>query len=270
MLLRKILIVLFALIICLSVFSLIAAQPAQPVPLPTDTGAAQFQNRAAIELLTNGGFEVDTTGDKLPDGWSAKKTNIAKSDKLKCNKVEKIVAYTGSCAFQFVGNPSGHSSKLTQNFSEGTILNHSTLTLSAFVDPKSGVADSKIASLKIELSDGSKIKLDLRLPTAEGYHQVIDTAQINVPADVFVTSIKLDLRYGETSGKYLIDDVSLTLVIIDLTSTSLTSTVIPTTATVTPPAVVTTTLSPTPTSILPTETSTPENTRVSIVVNTRC
>jgi hypothetical protein len=227
---RKPSVVLFIVLALFTVFSLISAQSDIPLPLPSepDGGSAQFQDRSSVELLTNGGFEVDGNGDKLPDGWKAKNTNVAKSDKLKCNKPDKVVAYTGSCAFQFSGNPTGEESKLSQDIAAiESIVNGSTLTLSAYLDPKGGVAGSKIASLKVKLSDSSKLKLDLRLPSADSiasYTQFTNTTPIMIPSGVFITEAKLDLKYGEVNGKYLIDDVSLTVSVPDPTATPVTPT----------------------------------------------
>jgi hypothetical protein len=235
---RKPSVILFIVLALFTVFSLISAQSDIPLPLPSepDGGSAQFQDRSSIELLTNGSFEVDLDGDKLPDGWKAKNTNVAKSDKLKCNKPDKIVAYNGNCAFQFSGNPTGEESKLSQDIPAiESIVNGGTLTLSAYLDPKSGVAGSKIASLKVKLSDSSKLKLDLRLPSdasTSDYTQLTDTLLIAIPTGVFITEAKLDLKYGETSGKYLIDDVRLTMSVADLTATPVTPTGISPTKTV--------------------------------------
>jgi CSLREA domain-containing protein len=267
MLLKKLTVLLFCVFACLTLFGLISAQSDEPMPLPLQTleaGTAVFQNRFSLNLLTNGGFEIDSNADKLPEGWVAKKTNVVKSDKLKCNKPDKIVAYTGSCAFQFSGNPTGGSSKLTQNFSAGSIVNHSTLTLSAFVDPKSGVPLSKIASLKIQFNDNSKLKLDLRLPanSGTGYALLSRSQLVEIPSGLIVTDVQLDLGYGAVTGKFLIDDVSLTMKTADPTSTPVSPTAVPPTNTATITGTLTPTNTPTetltPTSTLtPTETSTP-------------
>src|SRR5690606_27806401 len=100
-------------------------------PLPLDEG----QSRATIDLLTNNGFEADANGDKIPDGWSGKKTDLPKKDKLKCNKNGKVFTNSGECAFMFKGNPDGSKSKLKQSITNtDAIVNGSTLIFSAYVD----------------------------------------------------------------------------------------------------------------------------------------
>src|SRR5262245_44146345 len=68
--------------------------------------------RASIELLTNTSFDTDSDGDKLPDGWTGKETTLVSADKLKCDKPEKPVAHSGTCAFMFRGNPDASLSKI--------------------------------------------------------------------------------------------------------------------------------------------------------------
>jgi CSLREA domain-containing protein len=296
---RRIFAVLLIVIASLAAISLISAQSDLPLPLPsneTEGGVAQFQDRATVELLTNGGFEVDGNGDKLPDGWKAKKTELAKADKLKCNKPDKVVAYSGNCAFQFSGNLTGETSKLMQTINPGSIPTNSTLILGAYVDPKNGVPLSKIGSLSLQLSDGSKLKQDLRLPANAGAGYVLQsrTQLVTIPAGLIITNIKIDLSYGESTGKYLVDEVRLTLTTADPTSTpitpsatstvtltpthtstgTLTATNTPTasntpTQTSTPTATFTSTATFTPTSTnTPTATNTPTNTATSTPTNT--
>jgi hypothetical protein len=238
---RRLLVVMLTL---LSIIAFYGFAQAQPIPLPLNPDTDSLQNRALIELLINTDFELDSNGDKLPDGWTGKKTDIASTDKLKCNKPEKVFAYSGDCAFMFKGNPGGDSSKLVQQIADiSAIIDGSELFLSAHVDMRSGVPGSKIASVKIKLSDDSKLKLDLRLPASpvSGYTQLLDSLPISIPAGVSITEAALDFRYGETSGKYLADDVNLAISSSPvLTNTpAQTSTLVPTagatsTATMTP------------------------------------
>jgi hypothetical protein len=202
---RRLLLILIALI---SGIALVSWVQAQPIPLPLDgTG------RASVELLTNGDFEIDTDADKNPDTWEGKKTDEAKADKLKCNKEGKVFAYSGDCAFMFKGNDSGQSSKLKQTIESSSIVDGSTLSLSAFVDQRSGVPNSKIASAKVKLSDGTNLKLELRLPdiATSDYELLTDQITVALPSGVTITGAAVDFRYGEATGKFLIDDASLTV-----------------------------------------------------------
>ena len=193
---RRILIILLALI---SALSLISWVQAQPIPLPLDSSG-----RANVELLTNAGFELDTNGDKIPDGWSGKKTDLSKADKQKCNKNGKVFARTGNCAFMFKGNPDGSKSKLRQNVTNtAAILNSDTLTLSAYVDARSAAPGSKIAMAKFKLSDGSKIKLQLSIPASPtaGYGLLTQTAPLTtIPNGVTITKAVVDFIKTTGSG----------------------------------------------------------------------
>ena len=203
---RRILITLLALI---STLALISWVQAQPIPLPLDSAG-----RAATQLLTNLSFETDTNSDKIPDGWNGKKTDLSKADKQKCNKNGKVFARSGNCAFMFKGNPDGSKSKLQQNVSNtAAILNSETLTLSAYVDARSAAPGSKIAMAKVKLSDGSKIKVQLEIPAspASGYSLLSDTASLTtIPNGVTITKAVAAFYYGGTSGKFFVDDASLT------------------------------------------------------------
>ena len=190
--------------------TLISVVQAQPIPLPLDGG----QSRATVDLLTNAGFEINTDGDKIPDGWNGKKTDLSKADKLKCNKDGKVFAHSGNCAFMFKGNADGTKSKLQQTLANpAAIVDGSSLTLSAYVDPKSAAPASKIAMAKVKLSDGSKIKVQLAIPAnpASGYSLLTESAPVTIPNGVTITKALVDFRYGGTSGKFFVDDASLTV-----------------------------------------------------------
>jgi hypothetical protein len=216
-----------AVLLGLTLFSvfltLIQAQTDPPLPLPLNDTAASLHTRATVELLSNPSFETNTDGDNIPDGWTGKKTSVSKADKQKCNKTGKVFANTGNCAFMFKGNPGGEKSKLNATLTNLTsIVDGSTLRLSAYLDPRSGVPSSKVASVKLKLTNGTKLKLELRLPSSavsNGYAQLIDSQSVVIPNGVLISKSKMDLRYGETSGKFLVDDVSLAVVTIDPTHT---------------------------------------------------
>ncbi|HEX2622116.1 MAG TPA: FG-GAP repeat protein [Phototrophicaceae bacterium] len=195
----------------------------QVLPLP---------GKAPVELLTNTSFEINTNGDKLPDGWKGKHTSSVKSDKQICNKPQKTVAHTGNCAFMFRGNTSGTTSKLEQTLTAtSTLTEGSTVTFSAYIDPRSAEPGSIFGQTVISLSNDSKIKLKLMIPATPAaldlpdpvvfnskiaptvaaivdYQQIEDSETLTLNGAA-ITKVKTSFRYGETNGKFYIDDSSL-------------------------------------------------------------
>lgn len=205
----KILLITVVLLSSLGLLTMTYAQQTLPLPLPLDG-----QPRATVELVINGGFEINNDGDKVPDGWESRKINLPKKDKLKCNKPDKVIAHSGTCAFIFKGNPGWETSKLRQIVPDtSAIVDGSVLTLSAYVDPKSGDPDSKIANVKVRFSDNSKLKLDLFLPTTptSGYTLLTKSRTVTIPAGLTISDVRVVVRYSRPTGKFLIDDVSLTV-----------------------------------------------------------
>ncbi|HEX2620839.1 MAG TPA: FG-GAP repeat protein, partial [Phototrophicaceae bacterium] len=195
------------------------AQQLAPAPLPENG----FSPRVSSELLVNGGFEADTDADKIPDDWTAKNTQGAKSDKRKCDLPGKAVAHGGSCAFMFRGNANGTASKIQQTVTDASALvDQSEITFSAFIDPRSGVVGAKIGKVVIILSDGSSQKLQLQLPetvtltraTAD-YLEINDAQILTLSDGVTATKIKIQLKYGEKTGKFYLDYVNLSISLPD-------------------------------------------------------
>ena len=219
---RKMLSIIVILFASLGLLTMAQAQQTLPLPLPLDG-----QPRATIELLVNGGFEADADGDKIPDGWEGRRTNLPKKDKIKCNKPDKAFANTGTCAFMFKGNPDGQSSKLRQIVTDTSLIaNGNMLTLSAYVNSKSGEADSKVANVKIRFSNDTKLKLDLRLPEnpTSGYIHLTKSREVSIPAGLTIKNVYVDLRYSKAKGKVLIDDVTLTVSGADVPTPTITPT----------------------------------------------
>jgi hypothetical protein len=145
----------------------------------------------------------------------------AKSDKLKCNKVTKTVAYSGSCAFMFRGNADGSSSKLQQKITETDgFVNSAVVTFSAYIDPRSAVPGTTVGKTVIKYTNSSKPKLELQIPAGVGnYTQINAVNTLSLPIGVNISKVKAQFKYSETTGKFYVDDVSLGLTTIDATST---------------------------------------------------
>lgn len=207
---------LFFIIVAIASVGLNQAQQLQPLPLA---------DKASIELLTNGGFETDTNVDKLPDGWKASGNTLHKTDKLKCNKPDAPVAYSGNCAFMFRGNPNGTKSKLSQKLTDVTgIVDGSTMIYSAYLDPRNSKPGATFGTAKIVLNNQDKFKLTLSIPATNAvrgvgdYVQVSDGKTLNL-AGAAVTKIKVKLLNDQTKGKFLVDDVSLSVMSASATAT---------------------------------------------------
>jgi hypothetical protein len=71
-------------------------------------------NTGDIELLTNGGFEVDTDDNNIPDGWIVSNPT---GEKMRCNTVTTTFTPYGNCAFQFRSS-AGENSSLLQNITD--------------------------------------------------------------------------------------------------------------------------------------------------------
>lgn len=187
------------------------------IPIPLETTRADI-HRLTVDLqtndlLTNGGFEIDGNGDNIPDGWTGKRLDLAKTDRIKCNKPNKSVANSGNCAFQFKGNADGARSKLMQTLDDLTALTDNKLmVLSTFVDPRSASAGTTVAKVKVKFSDGSKLKLSLTIPAdgaRAGYILLTDSKRLDIPTGAVITKVKVELTYAGNSGSFRIDDVSL-------------------------------------------------------------
>jgi hypothetical protein len=156
------------------------------------------------ELLVNGGFEADTNGDKNPDGWTAKNST---SDKRKCDKPGKIIAYEGSCVYQFKSAP-GEAGKLIQivDFSAAGLSAGDKITLSGFHDAK-GTVDAKV-NVRVTYTDTQldmgKISLKLTALTPTYTPLTGDLTLAGSPA-----TIKVMLQNKGTAGKVRFDAFSL-------------------------------------------------------------
>ncbi|HEX2618668.1 MAG TPA: hypothetical protein VHL11_00940 [Phototrophicaceae bacterium] len=217
-----------------------------------------------VDLLYNGGFEVDLDADKLPDDWSGSNTDVKKSDKLKC---DPSLAHTGDCAFMFRGNPDGTSSKLTQSVPDlSQLIDGANLHFSAFIDPRSGTPGTTFGKVKVALSDGGKLGLDLLIPAsnavltraAADYAEVTDDLTLNLNGAT-ATKVKVLFTTSQVKGKFLIDDASLIVTndILPTPTRTPQATLTPSsTLTEPPPSPTKTPVTPSPTGTLPTDTPT--------------
>lgn len=178
--------------------------PATPDPniTPTITPTASETPPPPIELVLNGGFEIDADDDKIPDGWSA---NVEKV--LKCNTPEKPdTAFEGECAVRLKSG-----AKVQQKFVDvGMIGANTAMTISAQISGKNVVAEMQaVVVLKyVDPSLGINGKLKQTLVAENGdYAYTPVTATTSVEGAV--QKGKLMLRYTGVSGKVMVDSVSV-------------------------------------------------------------
>ncbi|MBK9122884.1 MAG: ExeM/NucH family extracellular endonuclease [Chloroflexi bacterium] len=162
----------------------------------------------AIELISNGGFELDTNDDGTPDGWTGK--NLS-GDKRKCG----AKGDGSDCALQFKGGV-GPAGQFKQDLADATlILGTDVLDISAAASvnrDNTGV----FVTVKVKYAnptaganaDGKdKVKLALTGVAPVGYSTIAGT----LTADDAVTSASVKVAYKLTSGKLFVDDVSVVL-----------------------------------------------------------
>lgn len=157
-----------------------------------------------VELLANGDMELAT--NNIPDGWTGK--NLTK-DKVKCNKENKVIAYSGLCALQFKGS-AGEKSKFYQDIDlSGVVLTSGdTLNFVGYVHGK-GKANGTI-KLKATYTDSTATtKGKVKLVPTSGYEVVNASLSLAGGNDV-LDKIRVQLINKSVSGKIRLDALSLT------------------------------------------------------------
>jgi hypothetical protein len=163
-----------------------------------------------LELLTNGGFEIDSDSDKTPDGWTLKN---ASRDKRKCNKTGKPpAAYAGECAYQFKSLP-GENSKLGQNIDPAAFApiqfgQGDEIVFSGYSYAKGDVAAK--AKIRVRYMDTAlprgKITVTLNAPHLQ-YSAFTGDLSLLLAAEP--SSIRIRLMNKGISGKVRFDALSL-------------------------------------------------------------
>jgi hypothetical protein len=172
--------------------------PGGPTFTPTPS-LTPTEPTSGTEVVGNGGFE------QALSAWTVKSGT---SDKVKCNKPDKIISHTGDCAFQFKGG-AGENAKLVQNASVGnfTFITGQTLDLSVFVNAKSPAVSGKV-KLVLSYTDSTLApeKVSLNLTSTSNYEPL--TGQVTLKSGS-VAKLKLQIGHKSASGKVFIDSVSL-------------------------------------------------------------
>ncbi len=173
---------------------------------PTATVTPTAPVTSGVELLVNGDFELKDGGQKsLLDPWTLKN---ASGDSVKCNKPDKIVARTGSCALRFKGGASENAALVQSAAVDSfTFASGDLLKLQAFINASSPTVSGKV-KLSVKYTDAAltadKVSVELR-PT-DGYEDFGGQATLKSGS---VAKIKLQISHHTTSSKLYVDSVSL-------------------------------------------------------------
>jgi hypothetical protein len=181
--------------------------PVTSVPL-TPTATNTPLPDGTVELLVNSGFEIDADANKQPDGWTLKQ---ATGDKLKCNEDGELIAFEGTCAFQFKGGD-GERSKLQQDVDLAThpVTAGDTLTLGGRVWVK-GDVDSKV-TLKVKYATLDNDKIIVDITDAASKQWTTFTAlqpSLSITVVDSLPEITLQIKNSSASGKIRFDDLSV-------------------------------------------------------------
>ncbi len=180
-----------------------------PTGAPTVTATASATQTQGIELLLNGGFELDINADTVPDNWKASQLT---KDERRCNDPSREIAFEGVCTFQFKGGGDGinpEAANLTQVVAtEGLdFTGGGNLTASAYLKAKKATTAGAIKVVAI-FSDSSKEKFTVPFiqTTGSDYELIAKTRTLS-GGDL--VKLKVQIRHRSAGGKVLLDTVSL-------------------------------------------------------------
>ncbi|MBC8100369.1 MAG: hypothetical protein H7Y11_13070 [Armatimonadetes bacterium] len=158
------------------------------------------------QMLTNGGFETDLDGDKLPDAWAP--VNLT-SDGVKTDKVDKPFAFEGERAFRFKGGE-GEDSKISQNvdMTPYTVIAGDQLYFSAALEAANLTEGARI-KLRVKYTSTSNPTGKVNLDIAPGTYAygIIETSVLNLAGGV--SKFKVQIENRALSGKLLVDSTQL-------------------------------------------------------------
>ncbi len=152
----------------------------------------------SLELLTNGGMELDADADRVPDFWAP--SGLAAGDGVLC--AMSVPAPDGVCAVKLAG---GQQAQITQAVSGAGWTSGAALSVSALVRRKKAVSGGSLR-LKVLYSDAPTSKLKVNIAPGSGdYAPVTGVHVLSGSAH----TIKLTLRYQGASGALYFDAASL-------------------------------------------------------------
>lgn len=172
-----------------------------PTDAATDSATPTATEPVGTNVIVNGGFE-DSTAVGAP--WVLKNGT---KDKIKANTPDKVIAHSGTNAFQFKGGGS-ENSRLQQkvdltahNFSENHVLDLSLWSRAS----KSGVEAT--VKFQVTYDDGTEPdKTTLKVGTSTTWTESMGSITL---ASEDVLKIQVQIKFTASSGKVYIDDVTL-------------------------------------------------------------
>jgi photosystem II stability/assembly factor-like uncharacterized protein len=177
--------------------------PSQETPVPT----TPTPEGAFTEYLVNNSLELDTNGDKSPDGWKAKDNELDTKNKLKC-KAGSDHARSGVCAYKFKGNTGGSKSKLTYKTSTLELPSVVAYDFSGHVRASNLTTATLIGKAKIVFTDGSEQSIELYPLSAGSAYNPAHATSSFISFGRTPKILKVQFFYASTGGKMWLDDVS--------------------------------------------------------------
>lgn len=144
-----------------------------------------------VDLLLNGGFEIDADSDRVPDFWSA--VGMTAADGVRCD----LTARTGRCALQ-IG-----AVTLSQRVAFGTADQDDLVTLTGFAQGQN-VAVGASLQLLVIYADGTRARITL--PIASGttrYQKLTGSLTLIGPVSRMIA------RINGVGGVITLDDLSV-------------------------------------------------------------
>jgi hypothetical protein len=166
-------------------------------------------NTNDIELLANGGFEVDANADKQPDGWTV---GGITNDKRRCNKPAVTFTPFGSCAFLFKSSAAENSALKQVILDSGYGMGAGdTIRLMGKAEATNLPTGSVKVALTVKYVNNAfpKDKATINIPPGTYLFDAIPQNQLDIDGPVAKITVKIINR--ATSGKVLLDEFSLLL-----------------------------------------------------------
>lgn len=169
-------------------------------------GQAHYSSQ---ELVSNGGFELLTDPNVVPDGWTGFGLKLA--DKQVENTVTKKVATEGTHAFQMTGLK-GSLKRLRQVLDGSTLLTGDQLVVAARVKTANLGPGARIR-LQANYVGGDKDKITLNIPQGTNSFGFL-TKALTVDGTIEKLFIDVQVSGPNAKGKFFIDEVRVEKVVL--------------------------------------------------------